>query len=69
MQLLGEMLIGQNRVKGINQAIHAVNPATNEQLEPAYLGGSEADVEQACTLAWQAFDLYRHQSIQERADF
>ena len=69
MQLLGEMLIGQNRVKGINQAIHAVNPATNEQLEPAYLGGSEADVEQACTLAWQAFDLYRHQPIQERADF
>lgn len=69
MQLSGEMLIGQSNIKGVNQSIHAVNPATNEQLEPAYLGGSEANVEQACTLAWQAFDIYRNQPIEERAKF
>ena len=69
MQLSGEMLIGQNKIKGINQSIRAVNPATNEILEPAYLGGSEADVEHACALARQAFDIYRNKPLEERATF
>lgn len=69
MQLLGEMLIGQSNIKGTNQSIYAINPETNEQLEPAYLDGSQENVEQACTLAWQAFDIYRNKPLEERAVF
>ncbi|SPL72141.1 aldehyde dehydrogenase (NADP(+)) [Acinetobacter stercoris] len=69
MNLSGEMLIGQNNVKGINQAIYAINPANNQTLDPAYLGGTQEHVNQACTLAWQAFDIYRNKSVEERAIF
>ncbi|WP_106475745.1 aldehyde dehydrogenase (NADP(+)) [Phytohalomonas tamaricis] len=69
MTLTGELLIGQRAVTGTQAAIEAVNPATDEKLEPAYAGGSKADVEQACALAWEAFDSYRETSLEARAIF
>lgn len=69
MTLKGKLLIGQQAVAGQSAPIYAINPATGEQLEPAYAGGSAAEVEKAAQLAWDAFDTYRETSLEERAAF
>jgi alpha-ketoglutaric semialdehyde dehydrogenase len=69
MTLTGNMLIGQQAMTGRREAIRAINPATDLPLEPAYLGGSAEHVEQACALAWAAFDRYRETSLSARAEF
>ena len=69
MQILGHMLIGQQSIQGHKKAIHALNPITNERLDPAFLGGDQQHVDQAATLAWQAFDAYRAVSVEQRAAF
>jgi hypothetical protein len=45
--LEGKSLIGQQAVAGNSSAIHAANPATGEQLDPAYAGGSAAELNKA----------------------
>ena len=69
MTLTGNLLIGQRAVPGSRDAIHAIDPATNQALEPAYAGGSGEHVAQACALAWAAFDVYRETSLEQRAHF
>lgn len=69
MTLTGKMLIGQQAISGHREAIRAINPATNQPLEPAYAGGDGEHVKQACALAWAAFDTYRETSLAERAAF
>lgn len=69
MAINGEMLIGAKSVKGTQDPIQAVNPATGELLEPVYGGGGQAEVEQACALAASAFDTYRDTSLEARAAF
>jgi alpha-ketoglutaric semialdehyde dehydrogenase len=69
MTLTGKMLIGQQAVAGNREAIRAINPATDAALEPAYHGGNSEHVEQACALAWEAFDVYRETSLADRARF
>lgn len=69
MTLTGKMLIGQHAILGHRQAIQAINPATDLPLAPAYLGGDGEHVEQACALAWAAFDTYRDTSLAVRAAF
>ena len=65
----GEMLIGSRSVKGNKAPIQAVNPATGELLEPVYGGGSEVEVNKACELAQDAFDIYRETTLEQRAAF
>ncbi|NLQ17357.1 aldehyde dehydrogenase (NADP(+)) [Marinomonas sp. M1K-6] len=67
--LKGTLLVAGQDILGTQQAIHAINPATNETLAPAYLGGTKANVEQAAGAAWQAFDQYRALSVEQRAAF
>lgn len=69
MQMLGQMLIGSQDVKGTQGTIRAINPATNESLDPPYLGGTEADVSRACGLAAEAFASYRKTTPSQRAAF
>lgn len=69
MTLTGKMLIGQHAVCGHREAIQAINPATDQPLAPAYLGGDGEHVEQACALAWAAFDSFRETSLAARATF
>ncbi|MCK0754272.1 aldehyde dehydrogenase (NADP(+)) [Chromohalobacter japonicus] len=69
MVIRGCCLIGQSEIFGHRASIHAINPATGEQLEPAYAGGGAAEVDKACQLAWDAFDTYRETSLEERAVF
>jgi alpha-ketoglutaric semialdehyde dehydrogenase len=69
MTIAGNMIIGQELVKGSKKAIYGINPATGENLEPAYLGGGAEEVERACALADQAFDTYRESNLEARAKF
>ena len=69
MTLTGKMLIGLHPLCGTREAIRAINPATDVPLEPPYAGGSREHVEQACALAWTAFDTYRETRLEERATF
>jgi 2,5-dioxopentanoate dehydrogenase len=69
MTLQGKLIIGQEAVTGSSAAIHAVNPATGEQLGPAYAGAGAAEVDQACQLAMEAFDIYRETSLEDRSVF
>jgi len=69
MTLTGNQLIGQRAVPGSREAIRAIDPASNQVLEPAYAGGTGEHVAQACALAWAAFDGYRETSLEQRAVF
>jgi 2,5-dioxopentanoate dehydrogenase len=69
MTIAGNMIIGQELIKGSKKAIYAVNPATGENLEPAYLGGGAEEVERACALSEKAFDVYRETDLETRAKF
>jgi NADP-dependent aldehyde dehydrogenase len=69
MSLNGHQLIGQRSCAAQGEAIHAINPATGERLEPAYPGANASTVEEACQLASQAFDAYRATSPDARAVF
>ncbi|MDN3525775.1 aldehyde dehydrogenase (NADP(+)) [Halomonas sabkhae] len=69
MTLEGKQLIGAQAVAAEGALIHAVNPSTNERLDPGYPAGSKAEVERACDLAWTAFDQYRETGLEERASF
>lgn len=51
MTLTGQMLIGQHAVTGTREAIRAIDPATDKPLDPAYPGGTDEHVKQACALA------------------
>ncbi|WP_334045340.1 aldehyde dehydrogenase (NADP(+)) [Burkholderia cepacia] len=69
MQLTGQLLIGQSAVAGQNGTLHALAAATGERLEPAFGGASLHDLETACALADDAFDIYRETSLEARAAF
>ncbi len=69
MTIAGNMIIGQELVKGSKKAIYGINPVTGKNLEPAYLGGGAEEVERACALAEQAFDVYREVDLEDRAKF
>lgn len=67
MNLTGKMLIGGHSVSGTREVLHAINPSTGQTLQPGYAGGDQAQVEQACALAWAAFDAYRETTPAQRA--
>ncbi|WP_414450005.1 aldehyde dehydrogenase (NADP(+)) [Burkholderia sp. 22PA0099] len=63
------MLIGADAVRGETGEHRATDPANGAVLEPAYGLAGTAEVEQACALAWQAFDAYRETTLQQRSAF
>ncbi|MGI4801430.1 MAG: aldehyde dehydrogenase family protein, partial [Janthinobacterium lividum] len=67
--ITGEMLIGNQSVRGNQEAFQAVGPAHGQPLEPAFPGGGPDEVERACALAATAFDTYRETSLETRAQF
>ncbi|MFD1814171.1 aldehyde dehydrogenase (NADP(+)) [Rhodococcus gannanensis] len=67
--LTGQMIIAGDAVTGTGKVVHGVNPATNEQLAPAYAHGTIADVERATSAASEGFAAYRATSSQDRAAF
>jgi NADP-dependent aldehyde dehydrogenase len=69
MQIDGEMIIGRNAMRGSAGTVRAYDPARQTTLEPEFGLATGADVQQACTLAEQAFDAYRATSPAQRATF
>ena len=69
MSVSGDILIGSQRVRGGERSFRALDPATNEPLEPSFAFATSADVDRACGLAWAAFDGYRETPLESRACF
>src|SRR3954463_9521723 len=69
MPVTGEMLIGATALRGADKPIHAIEAVTGKPTEPAFGGGTAADVDRACALAWAAFDAYRETRPEARAVF
>jgi NADP-dependent aldehyde dehydrogenase len=63
----GEMFIGSRTVKGTVGELRGINAETGETLEPGYGGATKDDLEEACRLAWEAFDPYRNADPEVRA--
>lgn len=49
--------------------LRGFNPATGEPLAPAYPSASQVELDEACRLAWEAFDPYRALEPERRASF
>jgi len=68
--LTGDMLIGFSSVRGSAGSQRAFNPAAHAEIpEPVFGMGGANEVEQAATLAEQAFDTYRTLPLKARAAF
>ena len=65
--LSGRSLIGEQSAQRRGSVFYAVNPATGEKLEPAFYSATSDDIDQAATLATDAFDHLATLSGQDRA--
>lgn len=63
----GEMFIGSRAVKGSAGELRGINAETGEKLEPAFGGAAKEQLDEACRLAWGAFDPYRNADPEVRA--
>lgn len=70
MPLTGELLIAGRTQRGTGSPFHAVDAALGEPIaKPVFHGASKADVDRACELADDAFDVYRALPLEKRAQF
>lgn len=67
--LLGTSFIGYSRSSGTEISGHAVQPGSDEKLNPPYLTTTPAEVERSLALASQAFPIYSNLSGKTRAAF
>ncbi|MEQ8391448.1 MAG: aldehyde dehydrogenase (NADP(+)) [Thalassospira sp.] len=67
MSLTGELFVGHTRRLGGGASHFALSAETGEMLEPRFTSASNADVEEVCELAWEAFSQLRQTSSEERA--
>lgn len=68
MTISGKLFIGGARIDSA-RTFQAVSAATGEPLEPAFFAADRGAVDQACALAWAAFDEFRETSAESRAAF
>lgn len=69
MTILGTMLIAGEACTRAEQSFFAINPATNEKLEPAFSTATPEMVDAAAVAAHHAFLDYRKTSAEQRACF
>jgi NADP-dependent aldehyde dehydrogenase len=69
MQITGEMLVGGASVRGLGASVQGVEAATGRTLDPVFGGASREQLERACALAADAFDIYRETILEARAAF
>lgn len=67
--MTGASFIGYTRGSLAGPKSHAINPATQEVLEPGYAAPSAEEVKKAVQLAAAAFPAYRQTSAAQRAQF
>lgn len=68
MAVSGALFIGGSRVAK-SETFLAANPTTGQSLEPAFSAAGRAEVDQACDLAWSAFQAFRELDPELRARF
>jgi NADP-dependent aldehyde dehydrogenase len=69
MGITGELMVGSDFRRGMAGTFEVINPNTGEGLAPAFGSASPQDVDDACALAWQAFEGYRALPLAQRAGF
>jgi NADP-dependent aldehyde dehydrogenase len=69
MELIGRSIIGYRRGGDGGAQLHAFNPATGVDLEPAYYSSSGMEVNRAAALAAEGFAAYSRLSGKHRALF
>ncbi|MFC3943659.1 aldehyde dehydrogenase (NADP(+)) [Pseudomonas gingeri NCPPB 3146 = LMG 5327] len=69
MQLTGKLFIGAGDLPAPEATMKALNPATNQTIEPAFALGDATAVDAAAVLADEAFDSYSHTPLSRRAAF
>jgi len=67
--LSGLCFIGGQWQADTEVTFNAINAAEHSKLAPDFTNCSNAQLEQACLLAEQAFVIYRKKTVQQRADF
>lgn len=67
--LQGTSIIGSTRGSKSGTAFYGINPATGEQLQPAFFSATPDDIDQATRLAEDAFASYSRLSNSRRASF
>ncbi len=68
-ELSGTSIIGAQRGASLLGPVRALNPATNELLEPEYFSASVDEVNQAAKLSASAFSTYRDTTGEARGEF
>jgi 2,5-dioxopentanoate dehydrogenase len=68
-KLSGRSLIGFREGAGSAQPLYATNPATGQQLQPAFIPATTEEVDLSARLAAEAFETYRRTSGRERGAF
>src|SRR5215470_2456254 len=68
-KLSGRSLIGFQEGTGSGEPLHAWNPTTGKQLEPAFIPPTAEEIEHAVQLAAKAFEVYSRTSGRERGAF
>jgi alpha-ketoglutaric semialdehyde dehydrogenase len=63
----GLSFIAGDRGAKFGSTFHGLNPATGEQLEPAFHEASVGELDRACAAAGAAFDVFSQTSAKERA--
>ena len=69
MQLKGKSLIGGKLANSTGAVFHALNPATGENLEPAFFSATNDDVNRATQSAHEAFGTYKQCSGKAKGQF
>jgi alpha-ketoglutaric semialdehyde dehydrogenase len=67
--LSGISILGSSRGSNTGAIFRGVNPATGEELQPAYFSASSVEIDTAANLAEEAFTSYSKLSHRERAHF
>lgn len=67
--ITGDILIGTHTQTGNTRSIYGIDPTSGERLEPGFFAAGPAEIDQACALAEEAFDVYRNLPLETRAQF
>ena len=69
MSITGEAIIGGVHERGAAGSFKAWDPSLRDYLEPSFHMVDAAQIDRACLLAGQAFDIFRNTTDNERATF
>lgn len=69
MNINGSLLIGGKEIRGQSGEIYGHAAETGNRLAVSFGGASQADLNNAAALAWDAFHSYRETPLEERAAF